>query len=649
MIDPADYLDFELQVSPNIGGDLEVQVMISPRNRPRSRFEPPCSAAEALALLDGLDREIRRRAKGTGPGAGEPPDLRRIGERFFASLFPPLVLETLDASLDRPRGDGEGLRIRLAFDPLDKALAPCGALPWEALFHPGKRQFLARRRELALVRYIDVPVDIQRLYVKPPLRVLLVAADAENQSASTVREEQRLVYQMLRENPRIDVECVEPPTLDELLDRLGRRPAHVVHFMGHGGFDRPSGHGAVFFEDGEAGEDPVYGRQLAEQLAPFFSSLRLVVLNSCHGATGRRDGGQAPFVDVTSALIAGGLTAVVGMQFLISNPAAICFAGAFYEALAETGHVEVAAARARRKLHQRDEASPEWITPAVFTRAANGRLFDPTPQRLTGGRIGIRSFFGWGVEIENWSHAFLPLTSFFRGRYLAEGVGWQAEIYPRLAAFLDKAVFGRKAVHLDFAAHHSIAFAAGYLLDAKAGIAITIRQRTAQRSDDWRPDDLAIPGAESWLIAEHPVNARDGEEQPLAVNPGCDIAMAIGATREVLTSVKKYVEAEAPGIGWIVEFKPPGGASQLSVKGSWHAFGLAEAISNKIHQLTSGDWEGTFHLFYAGPNGLLFFLGRLCRGPRRIQLYEYDFDGEGPRTYMPSLNFPPPGVGNPAG
>ncbi len=95
-------------------------------------------------------------------------------------------------------------------------------------------------------------------------------------------------------------------------------------------------------------------------------------------------------------------------------------------------------------------------------------------------------------------------------------------------------------------------------------------------------------------------------------------------------------------MGRIIEFYPPEGASSASVQNGWHALRLAEAINNKMHELTPGDWSGRFHLFYAGPNGLLFFLGRLSRGPRQIQLYEYDFDGQGNKTYMPSLSFPPP-------
>ncbi len=630
-----EYLDLEIQVVLNTSGDPEVQILESPRDRPKGRFEAPCSPQAAVELLDAMDRAMDPAVAGPAgdDDAGETPGLRKTGGELFASLFPAPLRPTLDASLDRLRSGSEGLRLRLSFDPEADQLAPYGTLPWEAVYHSERRQFLAQRPDVALVRYLDVPVDIQRLFVRSPLKVLLIAPEPEAEASSTVREEERLIYRTLEKTPGIEVERVVPPTLEELLERLSRQDAHILHFMGHGCLHEKSSQTGLLFDDGQGKEDWVWCRELAAKLAPFFGSLKLVVLNACYSATGRRQSDHAPFAGVTSALIARGMTAVLGMQFQISHPAAVLFAGAFYERLVETGQVETAAADARRELYGDAPDSPEWITPVVFTRAANGWLFDPSeaPSSSEPVRIGIRSFFGWGVEIEDWSHAFLPLTSFFRGRYPLPDLRWHEDIYTRLAAFLNKAIVGRRAVHLDFAAHQTIAFAAGYLLEAKAGLRMTVRQRSIHQTSDWRADDLALPGTWSWAIEEHVLD----EGKP-------DIALAAGPTRNIRTSVEAFVGKQVPSVGRIIELYPPEGASSASVHNGWHALRLAEAINNKMHELAPGDWQGRFHLFYAGPNGLLFFLGRLSRGPRQIQLYEYDFDGQGNKTYMPSLSFPPP-------
>jgi ATP-dependent DNA helicase RecG len=626
----AEVLDLELQVTTSIGGELEVQALVSPRDRPRSRFAPPYTLAEATSLLEDLNRVIEGQTAGGGVATGGP-DLGKIGAKLFAALFPPPLRAVLDASLDRLTDEGERLRLRLAFD--SQASAPHSALPWEALFHPGKRQFLARRPRVALVRYLDAPVDIRRLFVQPPLRVLLIAPGPGEPGASTVRAEQRLVFETLRQTPGIEVECVEPPTLDQLVARLSQEDVHVLHFVGHGGQEE-SGRAVLFFEDQAQNEHRVSGRQLAAKLAPFSSSLRLVVLNACRGADGRRRTDQELIVGLPSALIAEGMTAVMVMQLLISHAATICFVRSFYQILAETGQVESATAEARRELYQRERSSPEWISPVVFTRVANGRIFEPSaaPSRDEPLRIGIRSLFGRRVEIEDWSDAFLSLTSFFRGPHMMEGVSWQGGIYPRLATFLRRATVGRRSVHLDLVAHQSIAFAAGYVLDV-AGMAVTVRQRTAHDTSDWRVDEPPLPDAWSWRIEEDESDAR----KP-------DIALVVSPTRSIRTSVESYLVKALPGIGRIVELRPPAGSSQLSIQNGWHAFRLAEAISNKLNELTAEDWEGTFHLFFAGPNALLFFLGLLPHGRRKIQLYEYDFDGEGDRIYIPSLLFPPPAV-----
>ncbi len=625
----TDYLDLEVQVSANTSGGLEVQILNSPRDRPRGVFEPPYPSAQAIELLAGIDQAIYP----TDADADEPvpPNLRQIGGKLFDALFPSALRPTLDASLDRLRGGEEGLRLRLSFDPKVGQLACSGALPWEVLYHAARRQFLAKRPEVALVRYLDVPLDIQRLFVQLPLKVLLIAPEPKGVEEGTVKEEERLVYGALEKTPGIHVERVQPPTLEHLLDRLAPQDIHVVHFMGHGGRSEESSEAGLLFENEQGEEDLVMDQDLAEQLAPFCTSLKLMVLNACYSGSARREGDQMPFAGVTSALISHGMTAVVGMQFQVTHSVAMRFADTFYRRLADSGQLETAAADARRALHQ---LSPlEWITPAVFTRAANGRLFDPSmaPSPKEAVRIGIRSFFGWGVELEDWSHVFLPLTSFFRERYPLADMRWHEDIYSTLESSLTRAVIGRRAVHLDFAAHQSIAFAVGYWLEAKAGLQITVRQRSAEQTTDWRADDPSLPDAWSWDFDEVVVD----EAQP-------DIALAIGPTRDLRSSVKSFVEQQLPSVGRILDCRPPAGASQTSVENGWHAMRLAEAISNKMHELTPGDGAARFHLFFAGPNGLLFFLGRLCRGPRQVQLYEYDFDGHGNRTYIPSLWFPPP-------
>ncbi len=245
-------------------------------------------------------------------------------------------------------------------------------------------------------------------------------------------------------------------------------------------------------------------------------------------------------------------------------------------------------------------------------------------------RVGVRSFFDRGAEIEEWSHAFLPLTELSRRHAPLPEMSWP-EVYRRLAAFLRTVVARRRAIHLDLVAHPSVAFAAGYLVDVNIGIKITVRQRSPRGTEDWRIEDPDTGSAPSWAVTEQTL----GEK-------GSEIALAISCARPIAREVESYVQAELPAVSRIVEFQPPQGPGLLSVTDGGHAFRLAEAIRHEIYRLEKQSDGSRFHLFYSGPNGLLFFLGRLSYDLENVQLYEYDFDGQGNRAYMPSLSFPPP-------
>jgi uncharacterized protein YegL len=103
-----------------------------------------------------------------------------------------------------------------------------------------------------------------------------------------------------------------------------------------------------------------------------YHSTRLAVLNACEGA---RSGVSDPFAGVAQSLIQQGLPAVVAMQFMISDEAALIFAREFYGAIEDGYPIEAALADARGAI--RDEGNPtEWGTPVLYSRAPDGYLFD---------------------------------------------------------------------------------------------------------------------------------------------------------------------------------------------------------------------------------------------------------------------------------
>jgi CHAT domain-containing protein len=60
-------------------------------------------------------------------------------------------------------------------------------------------------------------------------------------------------------------------------------PFHILHFIGHGGFDKVVEDGVLHFEDATGMSDPIQGYLLGNTLRDH-TSLRLAVLNACEGA-----------------------------------------------------------------------------------------------------------------------------------------------------------------------------------------------------------------------------------------------------------------------------------------------------------------------------------------------------------------------------
>jgi hypothetical protein len=101
--------------------------------------------------------------------------------------------------------------------------------------------------------------------------------------------------------------------------------------------------------------------------------MRLVVLNSCAGAAAV-DGD--PFSGISTKLVALGLPAVVAMQYVVGDAAAVTFGAALYRSLiAGERDVENAVADARLAVLS-EGYDMDWVAPVLFTHSGDTRLFD---------------------------------------------------------------------------------------------------------------------------------------------------------------------------------------------------------------------------------------------------------------------------------
>jgi formylglycine-generating enzyme required for sulfatase activity len=371
MSEPIEYENFDLLVEKN-GRGYRVSVLGSPAGEDRSDFRPPYSEdelREILARLVAPQRDLLH------PAESPRETAEAIGKRLFEALFSGRVGALWGESRARVEAAGKGLRLRLRFRDAPRF----EAWPWELLFDPARRRFLALSVRMPVVRYLDLPIGPPPLLAEPPLRMLVATPQPSGYAALDSGREIDHLHQGLKswvDRGWLVLERLERATLEGLQKKL-LSPFHILHIVGHGQLDPRKREGALVLEDGTGGARVVSGATLGAILSAQ-KALRLVVLNSCEGALTSKDD---PFAGVAQALVGCGIPAVIAMRSRISDPAAITFAEHFYGALGRNLPVDGALADARRALFARPERL-EWAAPVLYTRSPDCRLFRfPKPAR----------------------------------------------------------------------------------------------------------------------------------------------------------------------------------------------------------------------------------------------------------------------------
>ena len=266
----------------------------------------------------------------------------------------------------------QGLRLRLRIRPPELAV-----LPWEYLFDGRVGEYLCLSRNTPIIRYPELPQALQPMRVPQPLRILgVVAAPSDMQHLNVTQEIARVAQALAPLQARGQVELTWLPgsTVRDLQRAIRRGPWHIFHFVGHGGFDPQSDEGLVVLTDDAGQAQPLFATQLARLLADQ-RALRLVVLNACEGARGSQ---RDVFASVATILARRGVPAVLAMQHVITDRAAVEFARAFYEAVADGSPVDAAVSEGRKAVSNEVPNTVEWGTPVLTMRAPNGILFDVT-------------------------------------------------------------------------------------------------------------------------------------------------------------------------------------------------------------------------------------------------------------------------------
>lgn len=388
-----EYEDFQLQIGPQVAGRYVVRVIRSPAGEGEGKLKISTTAYE-LGTLAGVLRDQKETPAEEDPPMVRPAD---IGGRLFRSVFTGQVGNLFYQSLRGMGGAGPGLRIRLRINPRDRSVTALHAVPWELLYREDTEDFLALGRYTPIVRALDVPRPTETHPLEPPLRILIVSAKSPEHDELCFVDEIGQLTEILHRNRDIRVETMEDPDAQKLRRALTGKPFHVLHYIGHGDFDPETSEGVLVIPDHLTGRETLSGPHLADKIKDL-ESLRLVVLNACDTARLSADSGHSPFAGVATALVLGGIPAVVAMQSPIDDHQAIAFSAAFYEQLADGCPVDEALTEGRQAIHSLDPDGAGWAVPVLFMRTPTGNLFprrQPRPNQDPAHQRANRPAWGW--------------------------------------------------------------------------------------------------------------------------------------------------------------------------------------------------------------------------------------------------------------
>lgn len=377
-----EYQDFVLLLdrAPE-GRGFVARVVRSPVGEAEAPFTNPVTPEELQVLWRTALESRHRGARDLGPTpvtTGKDPlaaelSLEKMGDRLFQALFQGPVRSCWVRSLaELAREPEAGLRLKLQLNLTDPVLASLAELPWEYLFSQEHGGFLALQRNTPILRHMPLPLTGGKPPVARPLRVLIVSSQPRTMPSLALQDEGERIATVLRASG-IETLSLHNVALETLRDTLLQQRFHVLHLMGHGGFDPASGQGVLYFS-GQRGEPaPIGGALLASHLSglPY---LRLVFVNACETA---RANARAPFAGVATALLRVGVPAVVAMQRPIQDDSALEFSRVVYRRLAVGDPIDAAVTEGRLAITRGRGALLEWGTPVLFLR--DGRLFADEP------------------------------------------------------------------------------------------------------------------------------------------------------------------------------------------------------------------------------------------------------------------------------
>lgn len=293
--------------------------------------------------------------------------------------------------------EGSGVDEQLAANEAASGLL---ALPWE-LMHDGRSFLFQGQNPVRVRRCLPKERAEKAIESSLPIRILLVSPRPEDESAAYIDHRisaRPLVDAVESLGELAELTVLAPPTFQALQQALrkasdaGKR-FDVIHFDGHGVYNRERGLGALCFEDPQDSEKmSKRASELidAEKLAALIRDYRvpLVFLEACQSASEER-----PTASVAAKLLDEGVTSVVAMTHSVLVETARRFVTTFYRELAEGKRIGTAMLAGQHALFNDDFRFrvmgagelrlQDWFVPVLYQEENDPRLITgPQPEQV---------------------------------------------------------------------------------------------------------------------------------------------------------------------------------------------------------------------------------------------------------------------------
>ncbi|MCP4346831.1 MAG: CHAT domain-containing protein [Desulfobacterales bacterium] len=220
------------------------------------------------------------------------------------------------------------------------------------------------------------PTFFNELYLdQKELRILFIASntnpsipgvdqeiDSLNTSVKTLFEDTGILI-------RLKMIPTQEATYEAVRKELKNCNYHIIHYAGHGRYDRNSPEkSSIFFwkeTNLQGGVKPMPISELKMLLQN--SNVHFAYLSCCLGAS---TGESAKLLDddflgIAEGLVQAGIPSVLGFRWPVSDSGAISIALEFYSSLAKQGKIDVALLNARREVAAKDRDDITWISPIL--------------------------------------------------------------------------------------------------------------------------------------------------------------------------------------------------------------------------------------------------------------------------------------------